>query len=194
MEMNKKKLILAFFLILIGVVGRLFMIKFVMIPNFEIVTSLSLMGGAMLGGIFTFIIPLSIIALSDVYLGNASILIFTWSAFAVIGLFGWFLRKRKNLSPRFILEMTGLGVFSSLFFYLYTNFGWWLLSGMYEYNLNGFVYCYVMGIPFFKTNLLGNLFFVPFFTISALFVWKWSANFYLGFNKSKFKLLLSKNS
>ena len=170
MKMNRNKLISAFFLILIGVVGRLFMIKFIMIPNFEIVTPFSLLGGAMLGGIFTLIIPLSIIAISDIYIGNTSILIFTWSAFVMIGLFGWFLHKRKKLSLRFVLQMTGLGIFSSLFFYLYTNFGWWLLSGMYAYNLNGLIHCYVMGIPFFKTNLLGNLFFVPLFTTGALLV------------------------
>lgn len=170
MEINKIKLISALCLIFLGVAGRLFMVEFVRIPNFEIVTSLSLLGGAMLGGIFTLIIPLSIIAISDIYIGNTSILIFTWSAFVMIGLFGWFLHKRKKLSPGFVLQMTGLGIFSSLFFYFYTNFGWWLLSGMYGYNLNGLIHCYIMGIPFFKTNLLGNLFFVPLFTVSALLV------------------------
>lgn len=166
--MAKIKILTALFFIFFGVSARIFMVEFIKIPNFEIVTALSLMAGAMLGGIFTLIVPLAIIAFSDIYLGNMSILFFTWSAFAVVGVFGWLLRKRKSFSYCFIAQMTGLGVVSSLFFYLYTNFGWWLLTNMYPKNLEGLIQCYIMGLPFLKMNLLGNLFFVPIFTLLAL--------------------------
>lgn len=171
--MDKTKFLAAFFLIVFGVVGRIFMVEFVQIPNLEIITSFSLIAGAVLGGIFTFLVPLSIIAITDMYLGNTIILIFTWSAFAIIGIFGWFLRKRKKFDYRFVGEMTGIGIASSLFFYLYTNFGWWLLTEMYPYTWQGLVQCYLMGLPFLKTNLLGNLFFVPIFFSFSLFVWKY---------------------
>ena len=178
----KTKLIFSFFFIIFGVAMRLFMVKFIKIPNLEIVTSFSLISGAILGGIFTLIIPLSIIAVTDMYIGNTSILLFTWSAFALIGVFGWVLRDRKSFNFSFVFEMTGMGILASLFFYLYTNLGWWLLSDMYSHTFEGLVHCYIMGLPFFKTNLLGNLFFVPFFTFFVLTVEKC----YLG---SKVKLL-----
>lgn len=168
----KIKIFTAFLLIFLGVAGRLFLVEFVGIPNLEIITALSLISGAMLGGFFTFFIPLGIIAISDFYFGNTSIIFFTWSAFAMIGVFGWLLRKRKSFSCYFVAKMTGMGIISSLFFYLYTNFGWWLLTNMYSKDLAGLIQCYIAGLPFFKTNLMGNLFFVPAFTFLALLVWK----------------------
>lgn len=127
----------------------------------------------MLGGVYTFIVPLLTIALSDIYFGNTSILFFTWSAFMIIGVLGWFFKKRKSFDLRFVSKMTGVGIVASLFFYLYTNFGWWLLTNMYPKTLEGLIQCYIMGLPFLKTNLLGNLFFVPIFTSLSLIFWKY---------------------
>lgn len=171
--MFKTKIFVTFCLIFFGVVGRLFMAEFVRIPNLEIITSFSLIAGVMLGGAYTFIVPLLTIALSDIYFGNTSILFFTWSAFMIIGVLGWFLKKRKSFSLRFVTKMTGMGIVASLFFYLYTNFGWWLLTNMYPKTLEGLIQCYIMGLPFLKTNLLGNLFFVPVFTSLSLVLWKY---------------------
>lgn len=52
---------------------------------------------------------------------------------------------------------------ASLFFYFYTNFGVWFLDafGMYPKTLTGLIECYVMGLPFLRLNLLGNLLFIP---------------------------------
>jgi hypothetical protein len=168
--MNKTKLLAAFFLITFGIIGRIFIVEFVQIPNLEIITSFSLIAGVILGGIFTFLVPLSIIVITDIYFGNTIILIFTWSAFAVIGIFGWLMRKRKKFDYSFLKEITGIGIASSLFFYLYTNFGWWLLTNMYPHTWQGLIQCYIMGLPFLKNNLLGNLFFVPAFFSFSLFI------------------------
>ncbi len=170
--MHKTKLITALILIAFGLLGRIFINEFIKIPNLEIITSFSLIAGAMLGGLYVFLVPLAIIAVSDIYFGNTSILYFTWSAFMIIGLFGWFLRNKKSFNYRFIALMTGMGIFSSLFFYLYTNFGWWLLTNMYSHTWSGLIQCYIAGLPFLKNNLLGNLFFVPLFTSLALLAWK----------------------
>lgn len=171
--MKKTKILVALLLVFFGIIGRLLIVEFIKIPNLEIITSFSLIGGAMLGGVFTFLVPLGIIVITDTYLGNTFILIFTWSAFAVIGVFGFLLRKRKSFNPRFVFEMTGMGIVASLFFYLYTNFGWWLLSGMYLPTWQGLVRCYIMGLPFLRVNLLGNLFLVPLFTSLSLLAWKY---------------------
>lgn len=188
-------------LIIIGILGRLFLIKYVGIPNFEIITALTLVSAVFLGRIWTLVVPLSIIAVTDVVIGNNSVLLFTWSAFAIIGVFGMIYKKyetqiviarsrqqaatkqslfsriaRKIASlplvarndSRRIIGLTGLGIFSSIFFFLYTNFGWWLVSNMYPHTLDGLIQCYIMGLPFFKNNLIGNLIFVPIFSGAAM--------------------------
>ncbi len=182
--MNKLKIILAIILVIIGVVGRFILVSYVGIPNLEIITALALVSGIYLGGIYAIAVPLSIIFFSDLIIGNNYIFIFTWTAFAFIGLFGVLCKNiisnKKNCHScpviRYGINSGGnpvsatkyrfqnsvvLALLSSVFFYLYTNFGWWLMSGMYEYSLSGLIRCYWMAIPFFRNNLIGNLIFVP---------------------------------
>jgi hypothetical protein len=49
---------------------------------------------------------------------------------------------------------------SSVIFYIVTNFGVWLTSGMYEMSVLGLIKCYVLAIPFFRNTLAGDLFYV----------------------------------
>ena len=165
--MNKSKILIALILIIIGVVGRFILVSYAGIPNLEIITVLALISGIYLGGVYAVAIPLSVIFLSDLVIGNNYIFIFTWTAFAMIGVFG-FLSKNKILNKKSDLAASHrfknsviLALLSSIFFYIYTNFGWWLMSGMYEYSLSGLIRCYYMAIPFFRNNLVGNLIFVP---------------------------------
>jgi len=164
--MNKLKIILAIILVTIGVIGRFILVSYVGIPNLEIITALALIAGIYLGGVYAIIVPLSIIFFSDLIIGNNYIFIFTWTAFAFIGLAGLVCRKYRfqNSIPSTrdkIQNSFYLAIGSSVFFYLYTNFGWFLMSGMYEYSLSGLLRCYWMAIPFFRNNLIGNLIFVP---------------------------------
>lgn len=159
--MNRAKIISATMLIFIGVAGRFILVEYVGIPNFEIITALALIAGIYLGGIYMIIVPLAIIFLSDLVIGNNYIFIFTWTAFMFIGLFGYLYKKYKNKFNKIFANSILLAIASSIFFYLYTNFGWWLMSGMYEHSLSGLIRCYYMAIPFFRNNLMGNLIFVP---------------------------------
>jgi len=168
--MQKTKLIIALILVIFGILGRIFFNEFIRIPNLEIITSFSLIAGTMLGGFYAFLIPLAIMAVSDVYFGNSSILSFTWPAFMIIGGLGWILREGRSFKPRFVAKMTAMGIGATLFFYLYTNFGWWLMTNMYPPTLEGLIRCYVAGLPFFKNQLLGNLSLVPLFTVLALMI------------------------
>ena len=156
--MNKYKILFAISVILLGVFSRVFLNKFIAIPNFEMITALSLISGSLLGGIFAPLIPLLIIFLSDIYFGNTIIYLFTWSAFALIGIFG-ILFKRN--SKHYYLKITGGGIVSVLFFYFWTNFGWWLVSGMYPMNFQGLITCYLAAIPFLKNQLVSVLTFTP---------------------------------
>lgn len=191
--MSNLRIFAALLLILTGILGRLFLTNYVGIPNFEIITALTLVSAVFLGRVWAIAVPLSIIAITDVFIGNSPVLIFTWSAFAIIGVFGMIYKKYESKTQkstptllykrmeqcifplckgglRGILGITSIGIISSIFFFLYTNFGWWLVSNMYPHTLDGLTQCYIMGLPFFKNNLIGNLIFVPIFSSTAMLI------------------------
>lgn len=47
--------------------------------------------------------------------------------------------------------------FSALAFWVWTNFGAWLLGGMYSKTMAGLGACYIAGLPFLRNALLGDL-------------------------------------
>jgi len=157
-----KKILFAISVIFFGVVFRIFLNKVVGIPNFEAVTALSLVSGSFSGGFYAPLIPLFIIFLSDIYFGNTSVYLFTWSAFILIGIFGIFFKRN---SKYYFLKITSGGILSVLFFYLWTNFGWWLTSGMYPMSFEGLIASYIAGLPFLKNQLASVLIFTPAFSL-----------------------------
>ena len=58
-----------------------------------------------------------------------------------------------------------MGILSVVFFYLFTNFGWWLTFEMYPLTLQGLIECYIAGLPFLKNQLFSSLIFVPAFAL-----------------------------
>ncbi len=188
---SKSKIIIGIGIVIVGILGRFLLINYVGIPNFEIITALTLTSAVFLGGVWTFVVPLSIIAITDMVIGNSPVLVFTWSAFAVIGIFGWIFKKYQIPNTKYrILGLTSVGIISSIFFFLYTNFGWWLVSGMYPHTLDGLIQAYIMGLPFFKNNLIGNLIFVPIFSGAAILIIYLKANYLsaIKFFKAKVKV------
>lgn len=168
-NINHKKMLGALALIIFGSLGRIFLLD---LPNVETLTVSALLAGSLLGGLYTVLVPFSIVVLTDFYIGNNLILFFTWSAWIVIGIFGWLLKKKRAPSFKFAGQLTGMGIAASLFFYIYTNFGVWLLWSMYPHTLAGLIQCYIMALPFLKMSLLGNLIIVPLVSGAALLAWK----------------------
>lgn len=52
---------------------------------------------------------------------------------------------------------------TSLIFFIITNFGFWVSSGFYSYDLLGLIECYIAAIPFYKGTLFGSIFYTPLF-------------------------------
>lgn len=151
-----KKILAAVGLVTLGVLGRT---VFDLPPNVELVTLSTFFASIYLGGIFSFLVPLGIMVISDSIIGNTQIFIFTWSAYTAIGLSSLVLRRFKNNNVNLVSAPTLFTVPSSLFFYLWTNFGVWY-QGWYPPTLAGLLDSYIMGLPFLKFNLVGNLIFV----------------------------------
>ena len=66
------------------------------------------------------------------------------------------MQMQKNIG---VLTVAGGALASSVIFFVVTNFGVWLSSGMYPLNAGGLVASYVAAIPFFHYTLGGNLFY-----------------------------------
>ncbi len=80
-------------------------------------------------------------------------------------------------------------IISSVFFFLYTNFGWWLMTNMYPHTWDGLIQCYIMGLPFFKNNLIGNLIFVPMVSVAAMFIARLETKNFVLNTKKIFRLI-----
>jgi len=124
-------------------------------PNFSPVGAIALFGGAYFGRrALAFAAPLGALLLSDAILGFHSAMAFVYAGVALIVLVGWAVRSR--LTP---LRIAGAALASSLLFFALTNFGVWLIDGMYPQTLAGLVACYVAAIPFFQNTIAGDLFY-----------------------------------
>lgn len=140
--------------------------------NVEFVTTSALLAGAYLGLGWSITVPLAIMVITDLAIGNTNIFLFTWSGYLFISYLGYLSHLRDLKRDKRIFMAAGLGVVSGIWFYLWTNFGVWLLDsfGMYPKTLSGLIAAYYYGLPFLKLNLLGNLLFVPLSFICVEFI------------------------
>ncbi len=93
--------------------------------------------------------------ITDLVIGNNWILLFTWSGFAILGLFGYFLKRKKSLTVRHIPRILGVGIAGILIYDIWTNFGTFL-GGWYSHTWEGFVLCYTNALPFMFWHLLST--------------------------------------
>lgn len=136
------------------------------LPNFSPLTAICLFGAAYFAKKWQMIIiPLLCVWISDVLVNNFiygeyfnSFTLFykgfywQYIAYIIIALLGSIGLKR--VTP---LRVLGMGLGSTIFFFLFSNFGVWATSGMYSKTFDGLMQCYTAGIPFIKGALLGDL-------------------------------------
>lgn len=148
METNNKRP-LALSLTVLGAVARLLPHA----PNFTPVGSVSLFGGARLRGWQAWVLPLALMAVTDPLVGGYSVATpWVYASFLISVWLGRYLRGSENA-----LRIGSLCAVSSVQFFLLTNFGTWLGTGMYAHTVSGLVQCYVAAIPFFGRTLAGDL-------------------------------------
>ena len=135
-------------LIVLGIVSRLAPHPWNATP----VMAIALLGGTYLSKRSAILLPLTIVALSDLIIGWHSTAPFTWGAFVLTGLIAWWVRPRP--SP-FRVVMGALS--GSVSFFLITNFGVWLVGGLYPRSVAGLQQCFVAALPFFRNTLMGDV-------------------------------------
>lgn len=122
-------------------------------PNFTPVTALALFGGASFSSKRAAILmPVLGLCLSDLVLGFYRITPVVYGSLAMIAGLGCGLR-RKSTPGRIGLA----AVASAVVFYLFTNFGVWVLDNFYPKTGAGLVECYVAAIPFFRNTLASSV-------------------------------------
>lgn len=138
---------LALSLILIGILLRF-------VPhavNFTPVAAIALFAGSYLNKKYAILVPLLLMAVSDIFLGMHNVIIFTWGSFVLTALLGNLLRNKTGA-----LRIAGMSLAASLIFFVVSNFGVWIM-GWYPQNLNGLINCYVMALPFLRDFTLSTL-------------------------------------
>jgi len=157
--MNHKQIVMITFFIFIALAERLW---FDLGSNIELITLATFLTALYFNKKAALFVGVFILAFSDIFKGNTSIAVFTWSAYALIGIGFGILTRYKKPGMRIIASFGG-AFGAAVFFYLWTNFGVWLLDsfGMYSNEFSGLVASYIVGIPFFKAQLFSNLIILP---------------------------------
>ena len=173
MYRERNQLFTAFLLILIGIVGRIYLRNFLpAMPHFYItingitqpifiadmfflIAIIALFSGILLRGIYSFIVPLVVMAITDLLYGNNFIFLFTWSGFAFISLLGYRWKNKLAFNAKSVAMTVGLSASAVIIYDLWTNFGWWL-GPYYPHNLQGLALCYTLALPFFIWHLLST--------------------------------------
>ena len=146
--------------------------------NFTPIAAMALVGGLYLKNKkLAFIIPFAALFLSDLILNNTinrvffteqtgivifdNYMIWTYGAYLLTVLLGV-----KLIGSRTNTKIFGGTVIASLLFFVLTNFGTFISTGLYPKNLQGLITCFVAALPFFKNTLLGNFLFISVFVFS----------------------------
>ena len=125
-------------------------------PGVSPVAASALFAGMMLRRrSFALVVPLAAMLIGDAILGfyHWPVMAVVYAALtlpAVAGILGRRFRASRVVVP------TVLGC--SLIFFVATNFAVWAWSGLYSGDMAGLIQCYVMGLPFLKYTVAGDLF------------------------------------
>lgn len=170
MDETRHKILAACLIIAAGVIGRILLSQLLpqapqltmtlngitqpvfMLDVFFVVAAVALFSGILLGGLYSLVVPLAVMAITDLYYGNTSIFLFTWTGFAFIGLLG--ATAKRHGVARTPVGIAGIGVGSVLLYDAWTNLGCWL--GWYPHSMTGMATCYTVALPFTLWHLLST--------------------------------------
>lgn len=139
---------LALGLIVLGVLSRVIPHP----PNVTAVVGVTLLGAhAIRSPWLAALIPLAVMALSDIVLGWHSSALFTYAGMLAGAFIGRGLLQRLS-----VVRLGGAAFLASLAFFVISNFGVYL-GGYYGYGIDGLLACYVAAIPFWGCSLVGDL-------------------------------------
>ncbi len=167
LDTSPRKVQQALLFIISGILLRIIMAKY---ANIEPVLAISMIAGLVLGGLWAFIVPLAIMALSDwainaMHYGMTfswqqlvGISLFTWTGMIFVGYMG------TRMKPTFLYRMKGVAVFTGVAVVLTILYDLWTIIGykMIVPDMNIEVVLMAQ-VPFTIIHILSTLIFVPLF-------------------------------
>lgn len=139
-------------------------------PNFTPTGAIAFFSGAKIPSKTAYLLPLGIVALSDLFLGWHNLMLFVYLSFLASVFLGRVFNRHMGH------QIIGLAL-SSLIFFIVTNFGVWATTAMYPKTLSGLALCYTAALPFLRNELAANLLFgMAFFGLSRVIEAKLAQN------------------
>jgi hypothetical protein len=145
--------------------------------NFSPIAAMGLFGAAYFNRRWMALaVPFAALFLSDLFINNViykayfpefTLITSVWvyGAFAAVMAAGWLMLRSKVSTYRVVAT----SLTASMVFFLVSNFGVFIQSGMYPKNGAGLLACYTAGLPFLGNTLLGDLF----FTVAMFGTYEW---------------------
>lgn len=154
--MNSNNLTSRFWLLTIMVLAAAFTRLIPHPPNFTAIGAVALFGGAYFTEKkFAFIVTIIAMLLTDLIIGFHNGMLSVYLSFVIIVGVGIVLSRNIKFK-----NVVAASLFSSILFFILTNFQMWVLSPLYAKNIGGLGACYIAAIPFFHYTVLSDLFFV----------------------------------
>lgn len=129
-------------------------------PNVTPLGGSCLFAGSKVAGLWAYLLPLAVMAITDPFVGGFSRLTpLIYASFLINVFIG------RRIAGQATARRVGAAAFlCSLQFFLLTNFGIWALGALrgshfYSANLSGLLHCYEMALPYWGRTLAGDLFF-----------------------------------
>ena len=127
-------------------------------PNFTPIIASAIVAPMFLHNrLFGLIIPIMAMFITDIIIGFHSYQIVIYLTLATISLMS---PLKKNYT-----QLALFAIFSSVWFFLVTNFAVWIAWDYYPKNWEGLVLCYTLAIPFFKNTIISTCLFTGLLTI-----------------------------
>ena len=158
METSSKRLFATIISIFtLGFVGRIALHDY---QNFETIMVASFLSALVLPRNWTFIVTISMIVASDIYLGyfgGSKIILFTYSGFLLVSLLTSKYKDKISgeIKPGTVYKFGGAGILATLMYDVWTNFGVFLLT--FNHTLDNLILVYILGLPFMLYHLISSL-------------------------------------
>lgn len=124
--------------------------------NFTAMGAIALFAGLYLSKKESLVLPLVAMFISDIFIGfyRPSIMASVYVGFILMVLIGQYLKNKIGF-----WNVTSGALIGSTVFFLLTNGAVWLFGTMYTHNFAGLIQSYYMALPFWRNEIMANLFY-----------------------------------
>ena len=133
-------------------------------PNFTPIVTVAILSGYFFSNIyFSFLTLLISMFIADAFIGFHEHMFSVYISLLLISFIFYKISEKINFKNLFMCSFI-----ASLIFFIISNFGVWIIGGLYDRSLSGLVECYILAIPFFGNTFLSTVI----FAYPAIFIYK----------------------